>query len=266
MMDRYKHRYTVTAADMAANYTLTPNAILMYAQDCFARMMTLCRVAAFDVEKDHRMWVISEYTADMGSAVAFWSEEVDVELWVSELSSLRIFADFRIARADNGTTVATGSFQMNILNTESHRLEPTDFLQGRFAVVPELMTPSHKKQRFPKGETAMAEMEHTVTRLDVDFNGHMGNRSYVDLALLTLPELQLRTKRLAQMTVHWLRESHLGDRLLCQTCRIDGEPDCLLHTIAHDAGAVVCEMLSRWVPDAGTPDIAQMLVREQNIQ
>ena len=251
---------------MTAQYTLTPNAMLMYAQDCFARMMTLCHVAAFDVVGQRRMWVITEYTSDMQPVPAFWSEDIVVELWVSELTSLRIYTDFRILRADDGRQVASGAFQMNILNTESHRLEPTDFLQGRFAVVPELMTPSHKKQRLPKATTPLVQMEHTVSRLDVDFNGHMGNRSYVDIALLTVPDDMLRSQRLAQMTVHWLRESHLGDRLLCQTCRIDGEPDSLLHTIANDAGAVVCEMLSRWVPDAGTPDIAQMLVREQNIQ
>lgn len=251
---------------MTAQYTLTPNAMLMYAQDCFARMMTLCHVAAFDVVGQRRMWVITEYTSDMQPVPAFWSEDIVVELWVSELTSLRIYTDFRILRADDGRQVASGAFQMNILNTESHRLEPTDFLQGRFAVVPELMTPSHKKQRLPKATTPLVQMEHTVSRLDVDFNGHMGNRSYVDIALLTVPDDMLRSQRLAQMTVHWLRESHLGDRLLCRTCRIDGEPDSLLHTIANDDGAVVCEMLSRWVPDAGTPDIAQMLVREQNIQ
>lgn len=265
MIERYRHRYTVTASDMTAQYTLTPNAMLMYAQDCFARMMTLCRVAAFDVVGQRRMWVITEYTADIQPVPVFWSEDIVVELWVSELTSLRIYTDFRILRADDGRVVASGTFQMNILNTESHRLEPTDFLLGRFAVVPELTTPSHKKQRFPKGATPLVQMEHRVSRLDVDFNGHMGNRSYVDIALLTVPDDRLCSRRLAQMTVHWLRESHLGDRLLCQTCRIDGEPDCLLHSIADDAGAAVCEMLSRWVPDAGTPDIAQALVREQTM-
>lgn len=251
---------------MTVQYTLTPNAMLMYAQDCFARMMTLYRVAAFDVIKDHRMWVITEYTSDIQPTPAFWSEDIVVELWVSELTSLRIYTDFRILRADDGRQVASGAFQMNILNTESHRLEPTDFLQGRFAVVPELMTPSHKKQHFPKCEVTVAEMEHTVSRLDVDFNGHMGNRSYVDIALLTVPDDRLRSQRLAQMTVHWLRESHLGDRLHCRTCRIDGDPDSLLHTIANDDGATVCEMLSRWAPADATPDIAQALVREQTPQ
>lgn len=263
MIERYRHRYTVTASDMTAHYTLTPNAMLMYAQDCFARMMTICRVAAFDVVGQRRMWVITEYTADIQPTPAFWSEDIVVELWVSELTPLRIYTDFRIVRADDGRPVASGSFQMNILNTESHRLEPTDFLQGRFAVVPETMTPGHKKQRFPKAGAPLAQMEHRVSRLDVDFNGHMGNRSYVDIALLTVPDDMLRSRQLAQMTVHWLRESHLGDRLHCQTCSVDGNPDSLLHTIANDAGATVCEMLSRWQPAAGTPDIALTLAREQ---
>ena len=51
MIARYRHRYTVTATDMDAEYLLTPNAMLMYSQDCFARMMTTCGVAAFDVVK-----------------------------------------------------------------------------------------------------------------------------------------------------------------------------------------------------------------------
>ncbi len=260
MIDRYRHAYTITASDMAADYTLTPTAMLMYAQDCFARMMTLCHVAAFDVIKDRRMWVITEYTADIQPATAFWSEEIVVELWVSELTSLRIYADFRILLS-GGRQVASGAFQMNILSTETHRLEATDFLQGRFAVVPEMMTPSHKKQRFPKPATPLAQMEHRVTRLDLDFNGHMGNRGYVDIALLTLPDEGLRGQRLARMCVHWLRESHLGDTLRCTVSQTDGDTGSYLHTLADAAGTPVCEVLTRWVPAAPTPDIAEVLTR-----
>lgn len=262
MIDKYKYRYTVTAADMAADYTLTPNAILMYAQDCFARMMTQCHVAAFDVVNDNRMWVISEYTANIGTATAFWSEEVDVELWVSELTPLRVYIDFRIVRADSQLTVATGSFQMNILNSQTHRIAPTDFLQGRFNVIPEMMTPSHKKALFPKAETPLIETEHTVTRLDVDFNGHMGNRSYVDLALLSLPDSTLQNKRLKSMTVHWLHESRLGDVLRCKTCAVPSSDDLFLHTITNADQSTICELLTQWQTASSTPDIAKSLVRK----
>ncbi len=224
-------------------------------------MMTQCHVAAFDVVNDNRMWVISEYTANIGTATAFWSEEVDVELWVSELTPLRVYIDFRIVRADSQLTVATGSFQMNILNAQTHRIAPTDFLQGRFNVIPEMMTPSHKKALFPKAETPLIVTEHTVTRLDVDFNGHMGNRSYVDLALLSLPDSTLQNKRLKSMTVHWLHESRLGDVLRCKQPPQTLKPSNPQTPQTNADQSTVCELLTQWQTASSTPDIAKSLVR-----
>lgn len=260
-MDRYRHRYTVTASDMDAAYRLPPNAMLMYAQDCFARMMTRCRVAAFDVDKLHRMWVITEYTADIRRQVAFWSEDIVVELWVSELTSLRIYVDFRMMKAGDELLLATGSFQMNILNTDTRRLEPTDFLAGKFDVVPELMVASHKKERFPKMGAPAMQMDHRVTSLDVDFNGHMGNRGYVDIALLTMPGEVLMAKRLTHMTVHWLHESHLGDALHCAMSPV-GTAGEYLHTLTNQVGQTVCEMLSLWEDVGSAPNIADALDRK----
>jgi len=262
MITKYRHRYTVTATDMDAEYRLTPNAMLMYSQDCFARMMTVCKVAAFDVVKQNLMWVITEYTADIRPAETFWSEDIEVELWVSELSTLRIYCDFKIMKAGGGEPVASGSFQMNILNSETHRLEPTDFLAGKFEVVPEMMTGGHKKERFPKMTTPEMQLDHQVTKLDVDFNGHMGNRGYVDIALLTMPDDVLRGKRLTRMSVHWLRESRLGDELRCGICRIDGAGESFLHVLNNQKGETVCEMTSRWEERKGRPDIAEVLDRE----
>ena len=261
MISKYRHRYTVTATDMDAEYRLTPNAMLMYSQDCFARMMTVCRLAAFDVVKQNRMWVITEYTADIRPVETFWSEDIVVELWVSERSTLRIYCDFKIMKADGETLIATGSFQMNILGTATHRLEPTDFLAGRCEVVPEMTTGSHKKERFPKMTTPEMHLDHQVTKLDVDFNGHMGNRGYVDIALLTMPDEVLRGKRLVRMIVHWLRKSHLGDTLRCEMSRAEGEEETYLHLLTNQSGAAVCEMLSRWEERKERPDIAEVLER-----
>ncbi len=261
MISKYRHRYTVTATDMDAEYRLTPNAMLMYSQDCFARMMTVCHLAAFDVVKQNRMWVITEYTADIRPEETFWSEDIVVELWVSELSTLRIYCDFKIMKADGETLIATGSFQMNILGTATRRLEPTDFLAGRFEVVPEMMTGGHKKERFPKLSSAEMHLDHQVTKLDVDFNGHMGNRGYVDIALLTMPDDILGRKRLVRMIVHWLRESHLGDTLRCEMSRAEGEEETYLHLLTNQSGAAVCEMLSRWEDCPERPDIAEVLER-----
>ena len=62
---KYRHTYTSTASDITPLYKLTPNALLMYFQDSFARLMTIHNFAAFDIVKQHRMWVITEVHIDI---------------------------------------------------------------------------------------------------------------------------------------------------------------------------------------------------------
>ena len=260
MGGKYRHTYTPTASDITPLYRLTPNALLMYFQDSFARLMTMHGVAAFDIVKQRRMWVITEVQIDVQPTVAFWSEDFTVELWVSELSALRIYCDFRIVRRDNEALIASGTSQWNILNLDTKRLEVTDFLKDRLTVVPELMTASHKKVRFPKVQAYDLQMEHRATRLDLDFNFHVSNRSYVSLALLTMPEEVLAKQTLASLTVHWLHETYLDDTLTCRmACTEDGS---YLHTLTNAEDTAVCELLSRWQPQTATADVSEVLNRD----
>ena len=184
---KYSHTYTATTSDITPQYRLTASAMMMYFQDCFARLMTLHHVAAFDIVKQRRMWIITEFHIDVRPTVTYWSEDFTVELWVSELTSLRLYCDFCITRK-TGELIASGTSQWNILNLDTRRLEATDFLAERLTVVPELMTAGHKKVRFPKPLSVDMQMQHRATRLDLDFNYHVSNRSYVSIALLTMPD------------------------------------------------------------------------------
>lgn len=257
---KYRHTYTSTASDITPTYRLTPNALLMYFQDSFARLMTIHDVAAFDIVKQHRMWVITEVQIDIQPTVAYWSEDFTVELWVSELTSLRIYCDFRIFRKDNGLLIASGTSQWNILNLYTKRLETTDFLADKLTVVHEMMTGSHKKTRFPKPQSVDMQMEHRATRLDLDFNFHVSNRSYVSIALLTMPEEVLATQTLASLTVHWLHETYLDDTLVCTMSRT--ADDGYLHKLTNAEGVVVCELLSRWQPQPEAADVSEVLNRD----
>ena len=257
---KYSHTYTSTASDITPRYRLTPNALLMYFQDSFARLMTIHKLAAFDIVKQRRMWVITEVQMNIEPTVTYWSEDFTVELWVSELTSLRIYCDFRIVRKESGQLIASGTSQWNILNLDTKRLEPTDFLADKLTVVPELMTSGHKKVRFPKPQTIDMQMEHRVTLLDLDFNYHVSNRSYVSIALLTMPEEDLASQYMSSLTVHWLHETYLDDVLTCTLSR-QGDGSCL-HTLTNGEGTVVCELMSTWQPRPETPDVSEVLNRE----
>ena len=262
---KYRHTYTSTASDITPLYRFTPNAMLMYFQDSFARLMTIHGVAAFDIVKQRRMWVITEVQMDVQPKVTYWSEDFIVEIWVSELTSLRIYCDFRIVSKPLGPgqdeeLIASGTSQWNILNLDTKRLETTSFLADKLTVVPELMTASHKKVRFPKPQSCDMQMEHRATRLDLDFNFHVSNRSYVSLALLTMPEEVLASQMPATITVHWLHETYLDDTLTCRMSRTDD--GYYLHTLTNAEGVVVCELMSRWQPQPESPDVSDVLNRE----
>ena len=257
---KYRHTYTSTASDITPLYRLTPNALLMYFQDSFARLMTLHHVAAFDIVKQRRMWVITEVEMDIQPTVIYWSEDFTVELWVSELTPLRIYCDFRILRKDNGQLIVSGTSQWNILNLDTKRLEKTDFIAGKLTVVPELMTSSHRKVRFPKPQAYDMQMQHRATRLDLDFNFHVSNRSYVSIALMTMPEEMLAKQMLSSLTVHWLHETYLDETLICRLSVMDD--GCCLHTLTNEQETVVCELMSRWQPQVETADVSDVLNRQ----
>ncbi len=257
---KYRHTYTSTASDITPLYKLMPNALLMYFQDSFARLMTIHGLAAFDIVKQRRMWVITEVQIDVQPTVTYWSEDFTVELWVSELTSLRIYCDFRIVRKDNEKLIASGTSQWNILNLDTKRLEPTDFLADKLTVVPELMTANHKKVRFPKPQSVEMQMDHRATRLDLDFNFHVSNRSYVSIALLTMPDEVLASQILSSLTVHWLHETYLDDTLSCRMSRTDDGS--YLHTLTNSEGVVVCELMSKWQPQPQTADVSEVLNRD----
>lgn len=82
------------------------------------------------------------------------------------------------------------------MNLETKRLESPDFLKDTLTIVPELMTESHKKVRFPKPQSVDMQLEHRVSRLDLDFNYHVNNHCYVSIALLTMPDDVLATHTL----------------------------------------------------------------------
>ena len=156
-----------------------------------------------------------------------------------------------------GQLIASGSSQWNILDLETKRLVPTDFLAERLTVVP--TAGNHRKVRFPKPTSVDMTMEHRATRLDLDFNFHVSNRSYVSIALLTMPDDVLNSQTLTSVTVHWLHETYLDDTLTCRMSRTDD--GAYLHTLTNADGLVVCELMSRWQPQLSKADVSEVLDR-----
>jgi len=259
-MDRYIQQFTVTANDMNNQYRLTPNAVLLYFQDCFARYMSCLHLAAFDLVKQHQMWIITEFRAEMSPMDVFWADDLEVTLWASEVSTLRLYTEFVIRKTSDHSMVAQGVGCWSLLNTETHRLVPMNDVASHVPVVPELLLGSHKKNRFPQDGELMKKVLHTVNLLDLDFNGHMNNRSYLSIAMLTATDAFFSQNRPLSFDIHWMHETFENDVVACELFGV-GENQ-YLHRLTKSNGEVAAEIFSTWANIPQPVDVSEVIERK----
>lgn len=259
MMNSYTHRYSLTAADIDTRYRMTPTAVLLYYQDCWARYMSCLHLAAFDVIKQNRIWVTTEFNAWFEEQTALWSDDIDVTVWNSEVGTLRLYAEFRVCRAD-GVEVAHGFGCWTLLDTETHRLAPLTPIQPQLPVLPELTSDTHKKRRFATDGIQLQQFAHQVNPINLDFNGHVNNRTYLNIAMQSADETFLDGYAIRCLTIHWLKETFLGDTLACRLTLLPNETEQpmyhYLHTLSRNDTETAAQVYSEWVPRSEQIDIS----------
>jgi len=72
-----------------------------------------------------------------------------------------------------------------------------------------------------------------VNPINLDFNGHVNNRTYLNIAMQTVSNEILGSRKLQSLTIRWLRETFLGDTLVCRMWLTE-QDNALLHVISKD--------------------------------
>ena len=180
-------------------------------------------------------------------------------VWNSEVGALRLYAEFRVHRSD-GVEVAHGYGCWTLLDTEAHRLAPMTPFQPQIPVLPEMTSETHKKRRFPTDGTPLQQIEHRVNPINLDFNGHVNNRTYLSIAMQSADEAFMDAHAIRCLTIHWLKETFLGDTLTCRLNLLPNETDepvyRYLHTISRNDAETAAQVYSEWIPRKEQIDVS----------
>ncbi|MCR4880508.1 MAG: hypothetical protein K6A44_00955 [bacterium] len=242
-MKKYTKKYNIILDDMnLLDYRLRPISAISYVQDAFARYTSTKRMAAYDMMPKNLYWIVAEFNIDFVDTLPFWSEEIKVEIWYSEISKLKIYTDFNVYYNDK--IFAKGNALWFLLNTETKRPAKTDEFLEKFEIVNELTLGEHKKFILPELGEKVTEMSHTTNLSDIDFNKHVNNKSYINIAEMTSPDDFLRNHTIKSLNIRFCKESFFGDTLICSEYKTAQE-NFLIHKIEKD-GDLVCEIGSLW--------------------
>ena len=241
-MGKYSQTYFVTNADMDKDYRLKPVSAIMYFQDCFAQFLTTKKLAAFDLIDKNIIWVVAEFQFEFTDELPFWSEQIKVEVWMSEITKLKMYADFAISH--KGKIFAKGTSCWLILDATTHRPINTDVAASKLNVVKEYMLGEHKKLNWAETKEKVKNIKYTTNLADIDFNDHVNNKSYLHLAESTTDENFKNSHSLRAITIKFIRETFLNDTLNCSVYKTKSENH-FLHKIEKD-GNPICLIESKW--------------------
>lgn len=235
-------KYKIMASDMDVTYRLTPNAVLLYFQDCFANYLSSRKLAAFDIVGRGLIWMITEFEVHFTGERPFWSEDVYTEIWISSVTNVKVNVSYRLYNQAKDL-FAEGCSTWTIMDLEARRPYSPSLL------LPDLAgTDEHRKRRpIPSdaGKQYYNTFSHKVNISDLDFNGHVCNRSYLALATSTAPVDFIKTHNPKYLHIKFLKEAFFGEELTCEVLR---EPDAAIfwHNINGSAGKEVSKVYSEW--------------------
>lgn len=241
----FYREYNVVASDMDITYHITPGAILLYFQDCFARYLKSRHAAAFDLLDDNLIWVITDFDLNFAGKRPFWSENIGVNIWIRKTTSLKIFVDYTISAA-GGDVFAHGSSCWVLLDLNCRRPVAAKELLERKGII--ICGTADPERRFPKtlNEVPFIEACHQVNITDMDFNGHVCNRSYMAIAMSTAPVDFVKRHEPVYVHVKFQKEAFFGDMLKCSVYRQGNEVPVFWHIIRNGEDSDICHVYSEW--------------------
>lgn len=259
-MKTYQQTYSVLASDMDITYHITPNAIMLYFQDCFARFLTSKRLAAFDIIKENLIWVISELELNYVKERPLWSSEIKVKIHFSEISTVRIYVDYWICDA-NDEPFAQGTSTWAIINSVTKRPFAAKEMLEKNGIIAEGVPMKSAIKPDTTNKQQLKEVEHTVNVTDLDFNGHVCNRTYLSISMATQPLNFIKTYSPKYIHIKFARESFFGEVLTCKVSKNDKLS--YWYDIINGNGKTICNIYSEW-EDAHeylSKDVAKQITR-----
>lgn len=239
-MKRYRHVYSLTLADIDPDNRMTAGAVLCYFQDTIARFLTEGRVGPFNLKEEGLAWMISEFHARL-EALPSWPGIVQMEVFLSELSTIKIYVDY-LTRDVRGQIVARGTSVWVLVDAATRRMLPCRSHPRVVALYDEQNFIRHSRLPFTDvlnaESTGMNYLEHIISSSETDFNGHMSNRDYVRLALSAIEPSLIKGQTLSAFHVRFQQECHTGETLCCR-CLDKGDGHIDLYLTKPD-GTAVC--------------------------
>ena len=181
----YKEKHNPRPSDYNRNGKLSYEAILQILENAAGNHSANMGDSIADANKNGIAWILTEWRIKIVRRPEN-GEPLNIVTWVrGKAPASAVYRDFLLTDA-NGTDVIRAEAKFALFDLDTSRL--TRISEELFrSYQPEIKTVFEDSQRLRAPSEFTSETELKLRRSDIDFNGHVHNTRYVDLAMEALP-------------------------------------------------------------------------------
>ena len=249
-MEKLTQTFRVDLTDIGSNFGMRPSAVLKYYQEVFARYCAIHNVAGYNVDQYGLKWVFGQTIVNYSTIIPIWNEKLIATVYVGNVKKLRLYLNFEISSPRG--VVATGQGVAFLLDKNTSRPQPVDLAVERFKIDPKEANGEILVADFSKNGELVSTNNHTITFMDLDYNKHTNNISYLLLGVEGMPAEFVKVHHPRTIAIKYLQETFLGDTLEIKTYQ-DGE-EFLYDIVKAEDNSSVCTIKANWQAYEFTPD------------
>lgn len=236
----YAETYQTKWHDTDPRGIIRPSRLLEYMQETGSRQ---CRACGMDPDtvfhEEGKGFILSRIRIRVDAAIRAY-ENIEVRTWCPPSRALTYLRCFSVLR--DGRIVAEAISQWAFVDARNHAFVKVEDFQYDFPegdILDEHAFP--KIARLPRTLAMQPVGERTVAYSDVDFNRHMNNTKYPDMVWDFLPAAAMEGRRMATLSLSYLREAALGDTVTVYRTAATDRPDVYMFRTINATGDVCLE-------------------------
>lgn len=221
----YKEKVKIPLKDIENGNVISDRGLLEIFENIATHHSDSLNDGVNEIKVKKQAWVLMDWKVKVLQRPKYGGELV-VNTWSRENNiqekKIATYRDFELYDKDGNLCVIATS-KWVVVNIETGRLANIDKeLQERYEPETKSVFDTWDIEKIAQGKENDSEVIYDIKRNEVDFNNHMHNIYYMDLAYNALPEEVYNNRPFSEFRINYKREIKLGDSVICKySCEND---------------------------------------------
>ena len=218
-MNLFERKFYVEICDIDTKNALTNYGILRMMQEIAGAHSDSVGISINHMEEKPYNWLLLNWKLQVFSR-PIWNSELTVKTWPSSSDKLYSYRDFEIYTKNN-ELVAKATSKWVLINTNTLNIEKTSqeildiYKPDNTCIFKEPIS----KLKEPDNHDFIKY--YTITRNDLDINGHANNLSYLKMITNLMPDDDYNNMDFKNLEIMYKKECKLGDEIACIFTKTD---------------------------------------------